>query len=204
MNVLERELLFIISRLRCLTENQVNRLYNRKKDSKKKVLKRTLRRMCNDYILVKFPCNINYRGYKDNSYVYYISGSQLYKGEELVKALIVSDIVVKMKRSNFEIARFYRNINIGYDKYYLFLEYINPIENKRKQLLIDIQLEDKIDFLKYQNLEVDMRKSTIPFFMKPNILVITNNTNDYSYLENINENNIFVVDTSLNSLLKYL
>ena len=160
--------------------------------------------MCNDYILVKFPCNINYRGYKDNSYVYYISGSQLYKGEELVKALIVSDIVVKMKRSNFEIARFYRNINIGYNKYYLFLEYINPIENKRKQLLIDIQLEDKIDFLKYQNLEVDMKKSTIPFFMKPNILVITNNTNDYSYLENINKNNIFVIDTSLNSLLKYL
>lgn len=204
MTILERELLFIISRLRCLTENQVNRLYNRKKDSKKKVLKRTLRRMCNDYILVKFPCNINYRGYRDNSYVYYISGSEFYKGEELVKALIASDIVVKMKLYNFEIVRFYRNINIGDDKYYLYLEYINPVENKIKQLLVDIELENKIDFLKYQNLEINIKKSTIPFFMKPNILIVANNIKGYNYLENINNKNIFFTDASLNSILKYL
>ena len=35
MNVLEKEILFIISRLRCLTENQFNKLYNYKRDSKK-------------------------------------------------------------------------------------------------------------------------------------------------------------------------
>ena len=69
MTILEKEILFIISRLRCLTENQFNKLFNYKRDSKKKTLRRTLRRMCNDYILVKFPCNINYRGYKENSYL---------------------------------------------------------------------------------------------------------------------------------------
>ena len=72
MNLLEKEILFMVSRLRCLTESQFNKLYNYKRESKRKTLRKTLRRMCNDYILVKFPCNINYRGYKENSYLYYI------------------------------------------------------------------------------------------------------------------------------------
>ena len=59
MNLLEKEILFMVSRLRCLTESQFNKIYNYKRESKRKTLRKTLRRMCNDYISVKFPCNIN-------------------------------------------------------------------------------------------------------------------------------------------------
>ena len=55
MNLLEKEILFMVSRLRCLTESQFNKIYNYKRESKRKTLRKTLRRMCNDYILVKFP-----------------------------------------------------------------------------------------------------------------------------------------------------
>ena len=109
MNLLEKEILFMVSRLRCLTESQFNKIYNYKRESKRKTLRKTLRRMCNDYILVKFPCNINYRGYKENSYLYYINGScEYYEGDDLIKTLIGSDVAVRLKLANFEMVRFYR------------------------------------------------------------------------------------------------
>ena len=203
MNVLEKEILFIISRLRCLTENQFNKLYNYKRDSKKKTLRKTLRRMCNDYILVKFPCNINYRGYRENSYLYYINGScEYYEGEDLVKTLIGSDIAVKLKLAKFEIVRFYRNINIGEHNYHLYIEYIDTFY-RRKQVLFDIPLNDKIDFSKYSSLKFDLSKTTIPFFMVPNIIVVTNNADEYNFLED-KPKNVFFIDIALHSLFKYL
>ena len=204
MTILEKEILFIISRLRCLTESQFNKLFNYKRDSKKKTLKRTLKRMCNDYILVKFPCSINYRGYRDNSYLYYINGSsEFYEGEDLVKALIISDIAVKLNLANFDIVRFYRNINIGEHNYSLYIEYIDN-NYRRKQVLFDVQLKNKIDFSKYETLQFDINTSTIPFFMVPNIIVVTDNLNQFDYLSAYNTKNIFLIDISLQYLFKYL
>lgn len=204
MTILEKEILFIISRLRCLTETQFNKLFNYKRDSKKKTLKRTLRRMCNDYILVKFPCNINYRGYKENSYLYYINGaSEFYKGDDLIKALISSDIAVKLNLANFDIVRFYRNINIGDNNYSLYIEYIDS-NCQRKQVLFDIQLGNNIYLSKYYTLKSDMKNTTIPFFMVPNIIVVTNSLNEDDYLYTQNTENIFLIDMSLHSMFKYL
>jgi len=204
MTILEKEILFIISRLRCLTETQFNKLFNYKRDSKKKTLKRTLRRMCNDYILVKFPCNINYRGYKENSYLYYINGSsEFYKGEDLIKVLICSDIAVKLNLANFDIVRFYRNINIGDNNYSLYIEYIDS-NCERKQVLFDIQLENEVDLSRYDNLQSDMKNATIPFFMVPNIIVVTNSLNQDDFFYTQNSKNVFVVDISLHSMFRYL
>ncbi|MGM9533498.1 hypothetical protein [Intestinibacter sp.] len=204
MTILEKEILFIISRLRCLTETQFNKLFNYKRDSKKKTLKRTLRRMCNDYILVKFPCNINYRGYKENSYLYYINGSsEFYKGEDLIKALISSDIAVKLNLANFDIVRFYRNINIGDNNYSLYIEYIDN-NCQRKQVLFDMQLGNTVDLSKYYTLKADMKNTTIPFFMVPNIIVVTNRLNEDDYLYIQDQENIFLVDISLHSMFRYL
>ena len=204
MTILEKEILFIISRLRCLTETQFNKLFNYKRDSKKKTLKRTLRRMCNDYILVKFPCNINYRGYKENSYLYYINGaSEFYKGDDLIKALISSDIAVKLNLANFDIVRFYRNINIGDNNYSLYIEYIDN-NCQRKQVLFDIQLGNNVDLSKYYTFKSDMKNTTIPFFMVPNIIVVTNSLNEDDYLCTQNQENIFLIDMYLHSMFRYL
>ena len=35
MNLLEKEILFMVSRLRCLTESQFNKIYNYKRESKR-------------------------------------------------------------------------------------------------------------------------------------------------------------------------
>lgn len=202
MTALEKEILFIISRFRCLTENQLNKLFNFKRESKKKTLKRTLRRMCNDYILIKFPININYRGFKDYSYIYYINGSEFYKDDELIKALISSEIAIKLKIAKFDVIRFYKNISIG-DTKYVYIEYINPYSNQRKQVLFDIVLKNKIDFSKYKSLNLDIKNSTIPFFMRPNLIVITKLSDNL--IQNIlSESNIYLVDISLNSIFRYL
>ncbi|MGM9533662.1 MAG: hypothetical protein ACI3VR_00340 [Intestinibacter sp.] len=160
--------------------------------------------MCNDYILVKFPCNINYRGYKENSYLYYINGaSEFYKGEDLVKALISSDIAVKLNLANFDVVRFYRNINIGDNNYSLYIEYIDS-NCERKQVLFDIQLENEVDLSRYDNLQSDMKNATIPFFMVPNIIVVTNSLNQDDFFYTQNSKNVFVVDISLHSMFRYL
>ena len=203
MNLLEKEILFMVSRLRCLTESQFNKIYNYKRESKRKTLRKTLRRMCDDYILVKFPCNINYRGYKENSYLYYINGScEYYEGDDLIKTLIGSDVAVRLKLANFEMVRFYRNINIGEHNYNLYIEYIDTFY-RRKQVLFDIAFNDKIDLSKYETLKFDIQKTTIPFFMMPNVIVVTNNLKEYSNLEYVPKN-VFFTDTSLQNLFKYL
>ena len=60
---LEKDILHLVSRVRYVTEIQVGKVFNTKKRYGKRSLKKTLRKMCNDYTLRKFPCNINYSNY---------------------------------------------------------------------------------------------------------------------------------------------
>ena len=120
----------------------------------------------------------------------------------MVKALIGSDIAVKLKLAKFEIVRFYRNIKIGDNNYHLYIEYIDNFY-RRKHVLFDILLNDEIDLSKYNTLKFDLSKTTIPFFMVPNIIVVTSSSNEYNFSED-KPKNVFFVDTSLHSLFKYL
>ena len=198
---LEKDILYLVSRVRCITENQVEKVFGNKKRSNKKPLKRTLRKMCSDYTLRKFPCNIVYTNFKDNSYVYYLNGSDIAKEGNLTKVLLGSEIAIRLRNSGYDIVRFYRNAKIGGKKYDIFIEYIDP--NKiRKQVLVEIYGDEKIRFSKYNTICEDIENSTIPFFMVPNVIIISSKyqkNNQYMNLEKI-----YVIDASLNKLFNYL
>lgn len=198
---LEKDILYLVSRVRCVTENQVGKVFNNKKRNSKKSLKRTLRKMCNDYTLRKFPCNINYTNFKDNSYVYYLNGSNIAKGKDLSKMLLGSEIAIRLNNTGYETVRFYRNAKVGNQTYDIFIEYINHC-GQRRQVLIDIELDEKLKCSKYNNITNDIENSTIPFFMIPNIIVVSSKEQKYNECY-INEN-IYFLDTSLNKLFNYL
>lgn len=196
---LEKDILYLVSRVRCVTENQVGKVFSSKKRSSKKSLKRTLRKMCNDYTLRKFPCNISYTNFKDNSYVYYLNGSNITKESNLTKMLLGSEIAIRLKNAGFEIVRFYRNAKVGNQKYDIFIEYITPY-GVRKQVLIEIDDDEKNRFSKYDNIEEDIENSTIPFFMVPRIIYISSKEQRFN---KYNDNVVFL-DPSLNKLFNYL
>lgn len=198
---LEKDILYLVSRVRCVTENQVGKVFNNKKRSNKKSLKRTLRKMCNDYTLRKFPCNINYTNFKDNSYVYYLNGSSITKGKNLSKMLLGSEIAIRLNGAGYEIVRFYRNAKVGNQTYDIFIEYINP-NRERLQVLVDIEPDENIQGSKYDNIVRDIDNSTIPFFMVPKIIVISSKEQRYNKYK-INEY-VYFLDTSLNKLFNYL
>lgn len=198
---LEREILYLVSRVRCVTENQVGKVFNGKKRNCRKSLKRTLRKMCNDYTLRKFPCNISYTNFKDTSYVYYLNGSNISKERNLTKILLGSEIAIRLNTAGYETVRFYRNAKVGGQTYDIFIEYINT-NRERLQVLIDIELDEYIECSKYNNLINDIDNSTIPFFMVPKVIVISSKEQKCSKY-NINEN-IYFLDTSLNKLFHYL
>lgn len=198
---LEKDILYLVSRIRCVTENQVGKVFSNKKRNNKKSLKRTLRKMCNDYTLRKFPCNINYTNFKDNSYVYYLNGSTITKGENLTKMLLGSEIAIRLKNAGYDIVRFYRDAKVGEQTYDIFIEYINP-SRIRKQVLIEIDRDENSINSKYNNLSKDIYNSTIPFFMVPKVIFISSKEQKYSKC-NLN-NNICFLDTSLNKLFNYL
>ena len=198
---LEKDILYLVSRVRCVTENQVGKVFNSKKRNNKKSLKRTLRKMCNDYTLRKFPCNINYTNIKDNSNVYYLNGSNITKGKELSKMLHGSEIAIRLNNAGYETVRFYRNARVGDQTYDIFIEYIN-ICGQRRQVLIDIELDEKNKTSKYSNIANDIENSTIPFFMVPNIIVVY--SKDQKHNECYINQNIYFVDISLNKLFNYL
>lgn len=198
---LEKDILYLVSRVRCVTENQVGKVFNSKKRNNKKSLKRTLRKMCNDYTLRKFPCNINYTNIKDNSNVYYLNGSNITKGKELSKMLLGSEIAIRLNNAGYETVRFYRNARVGDQTYDIFIEYIN-ICGQRRQVLIDIELDEKNKTSKYSNIANDIENSTIPFFMVPNIIVVY--SKDQKHNECYINQNIYFVDISLNKLFNYL
>jgi len=58
--------------------------------------------MCNDYTLRKFPCNITYTNFRDNSYVYYLNGSNVVREENLTKMLLGSEIAIRLRNSGFK------------------------------------------------------------------------------------------------------
>ena len=198
---LEKEILYLVSRVRYVTENQVGKVFNSKKKRGRKSLKKTLRKMCNDYTLRKFPCNINCTNFKDNTYVYYLNGSSVTKGNNLTKLLIGSEVAIRMNSTGYNIVRFYRNARVGDKTYDIFIEYINP-NKERLQVLIDIELDNKIKYMKYDHLNYDIQNSTIPFFMVPRILVIS--PNEPKNIKYNCDDNIFVLDTSLNKIFCYI
>ena len=198
---LERDILILMSRVRCVTETQVGKVFGNRKIYKKP-FKKTLRKMCNEYTLRKYPCNINYPGYKDNSYVYYLNGSKMYKGKELDKVIIGSEIMIKLKNNGYEVKRMYRNVIIDGTKIDLFLEYSDKY-NDIKQILVDIDIEGRFNVNKYKNIEEKILKSTIPFFETPKLLVVTiKNTeslNNKKYDIDIN-----FLDMHLSKLFRYI
>lgn len=199
---IEKDILLIISRVRCMTETQAGKMFNCRKKFGKKPVKKTLRKMCNEYTLRKYPCNINYGGYRDNSYVYYLNGSQMYKGKDLAKVLIGSELAIKIGGSGCEVKRFYRNVNIGKQKYDLFIEYYDNY-NELKQILVDINVNEKVDLLKYKNISTDIYKSTIPFYGVPKILIVTSDRSNEIPLENLSFNLEFI-DPSLSRLSQHI
>lgn len=199
---IERDILILISRVRCMTETQVGKVFGSRKRYGRKPFKKTLRKMCNEYTLRKYPCNINYSGYKDNTYVYYLNGSKMYKGQELVKAVIGSEVAIKLSSSGYEIKRFYRNVSVADSKFDLFIEYIDKY-NEPKQLLVDINLDENFRTSKYEDMEYKINKSTIPFYEIPKILVVTSENIDG--LNEIRGNyEVNFLDLNLSKLFRYI
>ena len=160
--------------------------------------------MCNEYTLRKYPCNINYSGYRDNSYIYYLNGSKMYKGKELVKVVIGSELAVKLESGGYKVRRFYRNVKVDNSTYDLYIEYVDNY-NDIKQMLVDINLGENFNIFKYDNIEEKIEKSTIPFFEVPKILVITKNNKDISISNKLDiDIDIDFVDTSLSKLFKII
>lgn len=199
---IEKDILILISRVRCMTETQVGKVFGGKRKYARKPFKKTLRKMCNDYTLRKYPCNINYSGYKDNSYVYYLNGSKMYKGKDLVKVVIGSDLAIKIELGGYKIRRFYRNVKVDNLTYDLFVEYTDNY-NEVKQILVDINVEDDFNVSKYENMEQKIRKSTIPFFEVPKVLIITGD-NKENLLSKRLDLDIAFIDYNLNKLFRYI
>ena len=199
---IEKDILILISRIRCMTEVQVGKLFNNKRKYSRKPFKKTLRKMCNDYTSKKYPCNINYSGYKDNSYIYYLNGSQMYKGKDLFKAVIGSELAVKIELGGYKIKRFYRNAKVDNLNYDLFIEYTDSY-NDIKQILVDISTDENFNVYKYENMEEKITKSTIPFFEVPKVLIITSDGKE-NLLSKRLDLDISFVDYNLTKLFRYI
>lgn len=199
---IEKEILLLISRVRCMTETQVGKVFSPKKRYGRKPFKKTLRKMCNEYTLRKYPCNINYSGYRDNSYVYYLNGSKQYKGKDLVKIIIGSELAIRINMGGYEVKRFYRNAKVGKETFDIFIEYIDRY-NELHQLLVDIDIDGNIERSKYLNLEYKINDSTIPFFELPKVLIVTSKDTRDLGINNLNDN-VSYIDPTLNKLFRYI
>ena len=199
---IEKEILLLISRVRCMTETQVGKVFSPKKRYGRKPFKKTLRKMCNEYTLRKYPCNINYSGYRDNSYVYYLNGSKQYKGKDLVKIISGSELAIRINMGGYEVKRFYRNAKVGKETFDIFIEYIDRY-NELHQLLVDIDIDGNIERSRYVNLEYKINDSTIPFFELPKVLIITSKDTRDLGINNLNDN-VSYIDPTLNKLFRYI
>ena len=198
----EKEILILVSKIRCITESQVGKFFGAKKRYPRKPFKKTLRKMCNEYTLRKYPCNLNYSGYRDNTYIYYLNGSKMYKGKELLKVVIGSELAIKLETGGYKIRRFYRNVKVDNLVYDLFIEYIDNY-NDVKQILVDINIDENFNIFKYDKIEQRIEKSTIPFFEVPKILVITKNNKDIRIPEKL-DLDIDFIDMNLGRLFKVI
>ena len=186
----EKEILILVSKIRCITESQVGKFFGTRKRYTRKPFKKTLRKMCNEYTLRKYPCNLNYSGYRENTYIYYLNGSKMYKGKELLKVVLGSELAIKLETGGYKVRRFYRNVKVDNLTYDLFVEYVDNY-NDIKQIF------------KYDKIEEKIEKSTIPFFEVPKILVVTKNNKDIKVPDKL-DLDIDFVDINLSKLFKVI
>lgn len=198
----EKEILILVSKIRCITESQVGKFFGTRKKYTRKPFKKTLRKMCNEYTLRKYPCNLNYSGYRENTYIYYLNGSKMYKGKELLKVVIGSELAIKLETGGYKVRRFYRNVKVDNSTYDLFVEYVDNY-NDIKQILVDINLDENFNIFKYDKIEEKIEKSTIPFFEVPKILVVTKNNKDIKVPDKL-DLDIDFVDINLSKLFKVI
>lgn len=198
----EKEILILVSKIRCITESQVGKFFGTRKRYARKPFKKTLRKMCNEYTLRKYPCNLNYSGYRENTYIYYLNGSKMYKGKELLKVVIGSELAIKLETGGYKVRRFYRNVKVDNLTYDLFVEYVDNY-NDIKQILVDINLDENFNIFKYDKIEEKIEKSTIPFFEVPKILVVTKNNKDIKVPDKL-DLDIDFVDINLSKLFKVI
>ena len=198
----EKEILIVVSKIRCITESQVGKFFGTRKRYTRKPFKKTLRKMCNEYTLRKYPCNLNYSGYRENTYIYYLNGSKMYKGKELLKVVLGSELAIKLETGGYKVRRFYRNVKVDNLTYDLFVEYVDNY-NDIKQILVDINLDENFNIFKYDKIEEKIEKSTIPFFEVPKILVVTKNNKDIKVPDKL-DLDIDFVDINLSKLFKVI
>lgn len=198
----EKEILILVSKIRCITESQVGKFFGTRKRYTRKPFKKTLRKMCNEYTLRKYPCNLNYSGYRENTYIYYLNGSKMYKGKELLKVVLGSELAIKLETGGYKVRRFYRNVKVDNLTYDLFVEYVDNY-NDIKQILVDINLDENFNIFKYDKIEEKIEKSTIPFFEVPKILVVTKNNKDIKVPDKL-DLDIDFVDINLSKLFKVI
>ena len=198
----EKEILILVSKIRCITESQVGKFFGTRKRYARKPFKKTLRKMCNEYTLRKYPCNLNYSGYRENTYIYYLNGSKMYKGKELLKVVLGSELAIKLETGGYKVRRFYRNVKVDNSTYDLFVEYVDNY-NDIKQILVDINLDENFNIFKYEKIEEKIEKSTIPFFEVPKILVVTKNNKDIKVPDKL-DLDIDFVDINLSKLFKVI
>lgn len=198
----EKEILILVSKIRCITESQVGKFFGTRKRYTRKAFKKTLRKMCNEYTLRKYPCNLNYSGYRENTYIYYLNGSKMYKGKELLKVVLGSELAIKLETGGYKVRRFYRNVKVDNLTYDLFVEYVDNY-NDIKQILVDINLDENFNIFKYDKIEEKIEKSTIPFFEVPKILVVTKNNKDIKVPDKL-DLDIDFVDINLSKLFKVI
>lgn len=198
----EKEILILVSKIRCITESQVGKFFGTRKRYARKPFKKTLRKMCNEYTLRKYPCNLNYSGYRENTYIYYLNGSKMYKGKELLKVVLGSELAIKLETGGYKVRRFYRNVKVDNLTYDLFVEYVDNY-NDIKQILVDINLDENFNIFKYDKIEEKIEKSTIPFFEVPKILVVTKNNKDIKVPDKL-DLDIDFVDINLSKLFRVI
>ena len=198
----EKEILILVSKIRCITESQVGKFFGTRKRYTRKPFKKTLRKMCNEYTLRKYPCNLNYSGYRENTYIYYLNGSKMYKGKELLKVVLGSELAIKLETGGYKVRRFYRNVKVDNSTYDVFIEYVDNY-NDIKQILVDINIDEDFNIFKYDKMEEKIEKSTIPFFEVPKILVVTKNNKDIKVPDKL-DLDIDFVDINLSKLFKVI
>ena len=127
------------------------------------------------------------------------------EGKELIKVVVESEVAIKLNNNGYDIKRFYRNISVGNSKYDLFVEYIDKYGDI-KQILIDIKIDEKLNTSKYENMDEKIKKSTIPFFETPKVLVITGEEIDDLQRSRVNklDGEVEIVDIFLNKLFRYI
>ena len=126
----------------------------------------------------------------------------MYKGKELVKVVLGSELAIKLETGGYKLRRLYRNVKIDNSTYDLFIEYFDNY-NDLKQILVDINLEEEFNIFKYDKIEQKIEKSTIPFFEVPKILIITKNNRSITVPEKL-DLDIEFVDLNLSMLFKVI